>query len=208
MNKNQQIVSNEGPEAVKPRYKIRYESDKNRFAFRETRARYSGKFSEGRSNGKELSLSALGAFPQGYDPLKRSKKSLNSGQVARSNDYLSDIKLGDHTMLNTAENKYYGFYQRVKDKLEDFWHLNIHSLEAYLLKKGRVFKNDLFTRLKIVLSERGELINILLISSCGVQEFDQAAIESIKEAAPFQNPPKGLIKDGKILIDWGFLVKI
>lgn len=188
-----QIVSSEGPETKVDHQRIKYESDKNRFYERESQARINAKFSKGASTSRKLSLSDLGAFPKGFDPLKKRN-------ISSSNDFLSEVKISDHTQLNTIENKYYGFYQRVRNKLEDFWQSNIH-------KRVRDVRSDLFTRLKIILSERGELINIIIISSCGIQEFDQAAIDSIKEAAPFHNPPKGLIREGKVSLDWGFIIK-
>jgi len=199
-----QIVASESPQIKLKIDDAKFQSDKDRTYNRETRAMNIDKFFQGSRSNRKISLSDLAAYPKGFNPLK-----IKGGpsKVSSTDDFLKNIKTSDHTYLNTSENKYYGFYQRVKFKLEGFWYRKIREEEVSLRQKGRVLGADLFTRLKIVLSAKGELINIALISSCGIREFDQAAIESIKEAAPFQNTPGGLVKNGKIFLDWGFVIK-
>jgi outer membrane biosynthesis protein TonB len=45
------------------------------------------------------------------------------------------------------------------------------------------------------------------MDTSGIKELDDAAIESFNDAGPFPNPPKGLVVDGKVTIEWGFVVK-
>ena len=41
-----------------------------------------------------------------------------------------------------------------------------------------------------------------------MRELDDAAVEAFRQAAPFPNPPKGLIEtDGTIKIRWNFVVE-
>jgi protein TonB len=202
--KVQQIVASESPHTKARVDDAKFQSDKNRIYNRETKARNVDKFFQGSRGNRKISLSDLSAYPKGFNPLK---KRGGPSKASSTDDFLKNIKTSDHTYLNTTDNKYYGFYQRVKSKLEGFWYRKIREEELSSHQKGRVFGADLITRLKIVLSDKGELINIALISSCGIREFDQAAIESIKEAAPFQNPPRGLVKKGKIFLNWGFVIK-
>ena len=49
-------------------------------------------------------------------------------------------------------------------------------------------------------------MDIVLKSTSGVKELDEAAVESFNQAGPFPNPPKGMLKNGKATIDWGFVV--
>ena len=36
--------------------------------------------------------------------------------------------------------------------------------------------------------------------------LDAAAIDSFNQAGPFPNPPKGMIRGGKAVVEWGFVV--
>lgn len=129
--------------------------------------------------------------------------------LGRTNDFLEDIPLGDFTRLNTQEYEFYGFYHRIRQKLEQFWGLNIKDKAEKLYKEGRTIASDtnLITGLTIKLDHRGKIVDIVLKSTSGVKELDDAAIESFNQAGPFPNPPKGMLKDdGKATIDWGFVV--
>ena len=118
------------------------------------------------------------------------------------------MALGDLTQLNTIEHKYFGFYQRIRQKLEHFWGRSIHQKAQELAKAGRTIAgaDEFATALRITLDQKGNIINVELIGTSGVKELDEAAIESFNEAGPFPNPPQGLIVDGKIVLEWGFIV--
>jgi len=48
---------------------------------------------------------------------------------------------------------------------------------------------------------------VRIIGTSGIKELDDAAIESFNEAGPFPNPPKGMIRNGRVTLEWGFVVK-
>jgi TonB family protein len=222
-----QIVQSEDSDRKKI-VKGAYLSDKNRAFDRQTRARKNDIFNQGQPSGgsppkgsKKVKLSDLGATP-GEHPLKKSaeeytkKKNGNgnnkadpSRNVSSTNDYLEDIPLGDMTNLNTVEYKYYGFYHRIRQKLEQFWGRSIQEKAQQLAKDGRQVKSadELITALQITLDHQGEIIGIRVMDTSGIKELDDAAIESFNDAGPFPNPPKGLVVDGKVTIEWGFVVK-
>ena len=133
----------------------------------------------------------------------------NNIGVAANNDFIEDIPLGDVTNLNTTENKYYGFYHRIRQKLEQYWGSNIHAQARKLYKAGRRMpaSDNLITAVTVVLSEKGQIIDIKIEGSSGIRELDQAAVESFNKAGPFPNPPKGLLIGGRAIISWGFVVK-
>lgn len=143
----------------------------------------------------------------------KTKKGLKTGidkgiGLGRSNDYLEDMPLGDFTKLNTQEYEFYGFYHRVKQKLEQFWGANIHEQAERIFKQGRSLASDsnLVTGLVISLNSKGEIVDILVKSTSGIKELDDAAIRSFNQAGPFPNPPQGMIKQGRATIEWGFVV--
>jgi protein TonB len=170
---------------------------------------------------KEMRLSDLGAFEKGHDPLKNAAKNHSDKMlgknieaevergVSSTSDHLLDIPEGEVTNLNTVEYKYYGFFHRIKQKLEQFWGRSIQEKAEMLLSRGRTIsvEDEHITALEITMNETGEILEIVIKGTSGVKELDDAAIESFNDAGPFPNPPKGLIKNGLVTIQWGFVVK-
>jgi len=223
---NKQIVQSEDGGRNEPT-KGAFLSDKTRAFDRQTRARNvdifkqarRGETAGGKRSPKQLKFSDLGA-QVAQDPFKQAAKDYSNakngdgkrniaGQVSSTNDYIEDIPLGDVTNLNTIEYKYYGFYHRIRQKLEQFWGRSIQEKAQQLAKRGRApaSEDDLITALQITLDHQGEIIAIRVMGSSGIKELDDAAIESFNDAGPFPNPPKDLIVDGKVTLEWGFVIK-
>lgn len=125
-----------------------------------------------------------------------------------SNDYIEDLELGDFTQVNTQEFKYFGFYNRIKYKLEKYWGQNIETQAQKLLKSGRSIASDQnhLTALFIQINHKGEILNVKIKSTSGLKELDEAAVKSFNQAGPFPNPPKGMLKNNVATIEWGFVV--
>lgn len=220
-----QIVESEDSK-IRKKTDDSYLSDKDRFFDRQTRARKNDIFKAGQTGGgiakqgkKKVSLRDLGSAV-GEDPFKKAAEDYTKAKngfddkkqnrtVSSTNDYLEDIPLGDVTNLNTTEYKYYGFYHRIRQKLEQFWGRSLQEKAEEMIKSGRQIASaeEMITALRITLDEEGEIIAIKVLGSSGVKELDDAAIESFNEAGPFPNPPKGLIVDGQVTLEWGFVVK-
>ena len=129
--------------------------------------------------------------------------------LSATNDYVEEVQLGDFTHLNTVEYKFYGFFHRIRQKLEQFWGNSIQEKSQALFKSGRRMpaSQDLVTSLQVTLNVKGEIIGVKILGASGVKELDDAAIESFNQAGPFPNPPKELLVNGKATIQWGFVVK-
>lgn len=181
------------------------------------------KKSEKIKNAKTLKFSDLAVKRTEKINLKKNKKiaksvnsklGLKNGKsngiaMGRSNDFLEDIPLGDFTQLNTQEFEFYGFYHRIRQKLEQYWGNNLQEEADKIFKQGRSIASDnnLITSLTIKLDSTGKIVNILMNSTSGLKELDDAAVKSFNQAGPFPNPPKGMLKaDGKAVIEWGFVV--
>ncbi len=147
-----------------------------------------------------------------------SKKEISQGSsqgdkskvgLAANNDFIEDIPLGETTHLNTQEFKYFGFYNRIKLQLEQFWGKSINEKARALYRSGRRLPatENVITSVTVILNERGDIVSIKIDGSSGVRELDQAAVESFKKSGPLPNPPKGLVVDGKAVIQWGFVVR-
>lgn len=233
-----QIVDSEDS-ANREEKKDAYLSDKTRSFDRQTKARVTDTFKTTRSKEgtpgstgksgkkkiKDLKFSDLGGSAS-EDPFKvaaeeyTNQKNGKNGQggdggnspdrsISSTNDHLEGIPLGDITNLNTVEYKYYGFYHRIKLKLEQFWGRSLYAKAEQMAKQGRQIarEEELVTALRIVMDGRGKIVAINIVGSSGVKELDDAAIESFNQAGPFPNPPKDLVVDDRVTIEWGFVVK-
>lgn len=169
-------------------------------------------------NGKlsfsDLAPTAMKVPPKPKPKVMASKQGLKNGNkhkkgLSQNNDYVEDIKLGDMTRLNTQEFKYYGFYHRIRQKLEQYWENSLRKKVDSIYRQGRrvASKTEKITSLRISLDSRGRIVDVQVRSSSGVKELDDAAIESFNKAGPFPNPPSGMVKNGVAVLDWGFVVK-
>ncbi len=147
-------------------------------------------------------------------PASASERGLENGDPASkgfssTNDYVQEVALGDFTHLNTVEFKFYGFYHRIRQKLEQFWGKSIQEKSKALFRSGRRMpaSQDLITSLQVTLNAKGEIVKVKILGASGVKELDDAAVESFNEAGPFPNPPKELLLNGYATIEWGFVVK-
>lgn len=170
---------------------------------------------------KELKLSDFGVAageptPQVADRMPASEmvKGMNNGNpkntgLSATNDYVQEVTLGDFTHLNTVEYKFYGFFHRIRQKLEQFWGKSIKEKADNLFRSGRRLpaSEDLITSLQVTLNANGEIVKVKILGTSGVKELDDAAIESFNQAGPFPNPPSDLLVNGKATIEWGFVVK-
>lgn len=147
-------------------------------------------------------------------PASTSQKGLENGDplsqgFSATNDYVQEVALGDFTHMNTVEYKFYGFFHRIRQKLEQFWGKSIQEKSLAFFKSGRRMpaSQDLITSLQVTLNAKGEIVAVKILGASGVKELDDAAIESFNQAGPFPNPPKDLLVNGKATIEWGFVVK-
>ena len=130
--------------------------------------------------------------------------------VSQTDDYLKNVVSGSETLLRTREFVYYSYYNRIKRKLRQYWKPKVKMKIKRALTKGRKIARigDRVTCLAITLNSSGELVRIRLQLSSGFTDLDHSAIEAFKEASPFPNPPKGLVNQyGEIKINWNFILE-
>lgn len=132
------------------------------------------------------------------------------GRKSATNDYLKDTASGIQTMLNTREFIYYSYYKRIKNQIGQYWEPKIKDKVMHMFRRGRQLASDKerVTKLLIILNNKGTLIGVKVLGQSGVEDLDQAAIEAFREAAPFPNPPQGIVEtDGTIKIRWDFILE-
>jgi len=132
------------------------------------------------------------------------------GERAASNDYLKDVKDGDRTLLSTKEFVYFGYYRRIRQRLEVAWNSKLRAaLQAYM-SGGRKLASDkdYVTGVVVVLDSNGMITAVQLLQKSGATDLDAAAVDAFNEAGPFPDPPSGLIdQNGEIRITWSFVLQ-
>ncbi len=133
-----------------------------------------------------------------------------SGMASQNDDHIDKVKEGVQTLLSTREFLYYSYYTRIKNKLRRHWGNKVREKVSFLMKKGRSIAStrDRITKVIIVLNDSGVLVRVQVVGQSGVIDLDEAAVEAFREAAPFPNPPRGMIEtDGNVRIFWDFVLE-
>lgn len=143
---------------------------------------------------------------------KETQGGLPGQGFSQTDDHLKDIKTGAQTLLNTREFVYYSYFMRVKEQLRSHWSPRIrHNVEFLFAKdtqRSLAALDNKSTSLRVTLNKNGYLEKIELLKTSGYKELDVAAIEAFRAAAPFLNPPAGVVeKDGMIRIVWDFILE-
>lgn len=127
---------------------------------------------------------------------------------AAPNDHLRDAEEGDETLLNTREWKYASFFNRVKQSVGMHWNPN-QQLQVRDPSGSMYTGKDRYTLLTIILDERGQVKDIQVDKSSGLDFLDMEAVSSFKRAQPFPNPPSGLLgQDATVRFQFGFFLEM
>jgi TonB family protein len=209
------------PTELKAPAQARFLSDKNRSVERETQARFtgpnpnspvgsprpdntsettgsSGRKARGAGSGKlilDVPDSILKQGPQGTPG--------RLAMVAPSN-YLPEIAMGDETLLNTREYAYATYFIRMKRQMESTWN------PRAVIDAERLTRDQYVTTLGITLRNDGSVEDVRVVEDSGNPRLDHEAVESVRKAAPYLNPPTQLVEaDERIHIPvWHFIVTL
>ncbi len=134
----------------------------------------------------------------------------NPGPTSQTDDHLKDIVTGGETILSSREFVYYAYYSRIKDRLRLYWEPKIKEKITRVFAEGRKIASDedRITKLIIVLDRTGRIVKVQVLGESGLKDLDDAAVEAFQAAAPFPNPPQGIVDtDGTIKIHWDFVIE-
>lgn len=127
------------------------------------------------------------------------ERAIGGGSV----DHLEDIAEGDETALTAKGWKYANFFNRLKRQVAQNWEPG--GVWRRKDPTGSVygFKSRI-TEVRVSLSPKGELAKVAVIGPSGVVELDEEGMRAFRAAAPFPNPPEGLISPNTGLITFEF----
>jgi TonB family protein len=169
-----------------------------------------------RNFGKPGALTALGL------PILPSAKQLQEAQDRRRDerqwasqgaspqDFVKGIRQSDQTALNTKEYVFFGYFQRIRERLDRAWIPILRSRISKLYRAGRHLASEMehTTRVLVTLNGTGEITRVRVVAESGTRDLDDAAVNAFNAAGPFPNPPKGIVdKNGEIEIPWEFILR-
>lgn len=132
------------------------------------------------------------------------ERALGGGSV----DHLEDVENGDETSLSAKRWVYASFFNRLKRQVAQVWDPN--SVWRRADPTGtRYGSKTRVTEVRVSLSPRGALEKILVVAPSGSNELDEEAVRAFRTAAPFPNPPEGLVqKDNLITFAFSFYFEL
>lgn len=119
------------------------------------------------------------------------------------------VEEGAFTALNSDQFTYYAFFARINEQVRNRWVSMIRNYMSSLSQDelAHLAKINRETIVEIILNRSGEYVRSTVHSSSKVNDLDRAAFESFRRAAPFVNPPQGLVEnDGFIHLQYAFVV--
>ncbi|MBC7693342.1 MAG: energy transducer TonB [Methylotenera sp.] len=152
-------------------------------------------------------LPPLGSKQKQNEQAEQSDSPLSA---ATAQDYVKGFKESEKTALNTKEYIFYGYFQRIRQRLDWAWDKSLRAQLHKIYKRGRQLASDMdhTTRIMVTLNQAGEVVAVQIVEESGTHDLDDAAIRAFNEAGPFPNPPKGIVDaQGKIQIRWDFVLK-
>lgn len=157
-----------------------------------------------RAGGKLGSLSPAGS------PGTRQALMKSLGEPGTFDDLDDSIEEGNESILNSKRWKFASFFNRVRNGVANHWHPEV--VHAARDPDGTVYGTKTRrTKLVISLNADGSLnkVDFDTGGESGVDYLDEEAIRAVRAAAPFANPPPGLVgKNGKIEFGFGFIFEI
>lgn len=129
--------------------------------------------------------------------------------AAASDDALLNIKEeGETTMLDSKKFMHWDFFNTVKQRVRKHW----HPAKVYRRQDptGKVYGiKDRLTVVQVTLNKQGNLQRLTTVKDSGMDFLDTEARAALTKAAPFNNPPTGLLNQHDMIVfKFGFLFEI
>jgi TonB family protein len=147
--------------------------------------------------------------PGQYDPrLALSPETLARVAGGGSPDKLDGVSDGDGTFLNTREWKYATYFNRIKQAVSSTWNPQ-RALDQRDPDRSVFGDRDRYTLLTVTLDPTGNLKDVVVKKTSGVEFLDKTTIDAFKRAQPFANPPPGIVEpNGEIRFTFGFYLEV
>jgi TonB family protein len=131
-------------------------------------------------------------------------------QSSAPQDYVKGVRESNRTALNTKEFIFYGYYQRIRERLDHAWVPILRERVVKYYESGRHLASEMdhATKVLVLLNPKGEITSVRIVSESGTAELDDSAVAAFNQAGPFPNPPRGIVgQNGLIEIPWEFILR-
>lgn len=157
-----------------------------------------------------VSLSRLGISIIPSKPIFEKDEPNWATPGVRPEDFVDGIQESDRTVLNTREFQFYGYFQRIRSRLDQAWIPILREKLIAFHRSGRNLASNMehTTRVVVSLNKKGEIVRVQMVGESGVSDLDAAAVAAFNQAGPFPNPPQGMIDHNQeVQIPWDFILK-
>lgn len=131
-------------------------------------------------------------------------KQLKTGFFSAGGDFLPDYRVGNRTYVNALGNPNVQYFVELKRRFQMTWNPRpVLQREWEFVRRG----GKISSVWGVSVDERGQITNLILITSSKSQGFDSEARRTIRDSSPFSRPPAYLLKeDRQIHMAWTFVV--
>jgi TonB family protein len=120
-------------------------------------------------------------------------------------DYYPNYRIGPHTYLNVHRYPQISYFVQLKKVFKVTFN-PIPSLRQSNAMR-QITRGNVAAVLGVVVDQRGELKDLIVINSSGLDLYDQEAIRTVRDSSPFSAPPPELLDpDGLLRMSWTFTV--
>ncbi len=129
-------------------------------------------------------------------PVQQSPSSFND-------DYFPDYQVGGRTYLNTLANPNIAYFVELKRRFKNTFN-PVPSIRRNL---NEISRGKIEVVLGVSVNGRGELADLVVIRSSGLEDYDREGVRTVRASSPFSAPPSNLLQpDGLIHMAWTFVV--
>ena len=154
-------------------------------------------------------LPSPNTHPPGEEELARERAVPQDG-VGTPQDYVKGLKESETTALSTREYVFFGYFQRIRQRLDHAWNGSLKDHLDRFYRSGRHLASEMdhTTRILVTLNSGGEVVRVQVLEESGTRDLDDAAIGAFNQAGPFPNPPRGILNSsGIVQIRWDFILR-
>ena len=117
-------------------------------------------------------------------------------------DFFPHVKIGDKTYLNANALPDVQYFTRLKRVFRLRFNPS-PPLRSYFAQ-NRVVAGKVNVTMAMEVTASGQLKRIFVMKSSGIPGYDNEAVRTVQQSAPFSAPPKKLMKDGLLRMTWHF----
>lgn len=120
-----------------------------------------------------------------------------------ASDFFPDVKIGGKTYLNTAAFPDVQYFTQLK-RIFRMRFNPVTPLRAHFAG-NRVVVGKVNVSMAVTVSADGRLKDLFIIKSSGIPGYDEEALRTIRQSAPFAKPPAKVMEGNELRMNWNFI---